>query len=160
MTIREGTMIRKYFLIIILFLATTVLYAAEYSATAYMLDGRIHKCKFMEMTEFSIHLRIDGLPRKFSYNEVGLITFDNSTTNFFEDSETLDDRSDHSVIFKDGLMVSGTILNMIPRSKCTIKSNNGIARFPARDVARIYINPEELFKKYSATSEQKLVFRQ
>lgn len=125
--------------------------ADEYNARVFSKEGEIAMVKFVRHQEFTVTLRVDGLIREVSANDIGVMIFDNNYTNFYGDRDRVNLADPHLIVLKNGAYIGGRLVSMIPNQRATIQTPRGSVTYNAVDIARIYYNPRPFFDSVDVT---------
>jgi hypothetical protein len=126
--------------------------AQEYDALVYLTNGEGHTCKLINMSDFRVNLRINGVFREYQTSDVGVIILNNDYTDFYRDQGNLRMAAPHMMILKNGDQINGRVKNITPGQPIIIEFQGRDLQYNPSDVARVYLNPAVLFDKYYVVS--------
>lgn len=152
---------RKWILVVLAvsFMAMPVK-AQEYPALVYTVGGEEINCSFVRQDGFTVVLRIEGVQRQYSPNDLAVVIFDNNYTNYYTDQQALESANPNMAFLKQGhVLIPGRVLSVVPQGITQIElPTRGVARYNTVEIARIYYNPRPFFDKATITGNNTVEF--
>jgi hypothetical protein len=148
---------KKRLILLIMLVFTTSLIAMAQSPVAvqvYGINGERVVCEFVQQIDSTVTLRENGQMSNYSVNDIAVVIFDNSYTDFYQDQADLQAADPYLICMKNGQVFGGNLSQLIPGRELPGQGNAGgrASRFQAADVARIYYNPRPFFSNVNVTS--------
>lgn len=130
--------------------------AEEYAAYVYLSDGNGYNCQLINMDQYKVRMKINNDYRELPVQDVGVVIFNRGSVNFNTDFNAQYEAKPHQVYFNNGARLNGQVNGFIPGGAISLQTISGMENYYASDIARIYLNPQELFKNVRIVSGNQL----